>query len=529
MGRSKGFKKDRMYITQTEWVNEWGGKKVEREKRPAQKALQFYCCNLTLQPWTDPVCTSNGVIYDLLAIIPWIKKYKVDPVTGETLKSEDLIKLNFYKNQEGKFHCPITYKVYTDFTHIVAIRNTGNVYAYEAIDNLNIRPKHWNDLVTGEAFTKSDIINLQDPNDNSKQVAVSYYHIRKGLTPGSKAEDLDPIKNITLTSTSEKVFREIREKERVELMIKQKEEEEAQKLGISKPKPPKAPQYLPTDSASFTSSAFTPKPVTDEGFKPKKTTKKGFVTLVTNAGNLNLQLHCDLVPLACENFLTLCENGFYKNTIFHRNIRHFMIQGGDPTATGKGGKSMWGKEFPDEFIKSLKHDGAGVLSMANYGKNTNTSQFFICYKSAPHLNNKHTVFGKLVGGMDVLKSLALIESDVYDKPLMDIMILDTVVYLNPFSKEEIEKEQQEEKLKKDKEKEKQEFGQWLSHPQAQTSTIPQSTETSVGKYLSKNIPTAPTQKRSLDFGEITQQQQITQNPSRKKQKTSSYGDFSQFG
>jgi peptidyl-prolyl cis-trans isomerase-like protein 2 len=171
-------------------------------------------------------------------------------------------------------------------------------------------------------------------------------------------------------------------------------------------------------------------------------------------GNLNLQLHCDLVPLACENFLTLCETGYYKNTIFHRNIRHFMIQGGDPSATGRGGKSIWNKEFPDEFIKSLKHDGAGVLSMANYGKNTNTSQFFICYKSAPHLNNKHTVFGKLVGGMDVLKGMALMENDLSDKPLTDIVILESIVYLNPFSKEEMEKEEQEEKLKKEKEKRK---------------------------------------------------------------------------
>jgi len=416
----------------------------------------------------------------------------------------------------------------------VAIKTSGNVYAWEAIENLNVKPKHWNDLVTGEPFTRHDILALQDPNDNSKQVTISYYHIRKGLTPGSKTDDLDPVKNITLTSTSEKIFREIREKERADLLQKQKEEEESLKLGIVKPKPPKAPKYLPTDSASFTSSSYTPKPQTDEGFKPKKTLKKGFVTIVTNMGNLNLQLHCDLVPLACENFLTLCENGYYKNMPFHRSIRHFMIQGGDPTGTGRGGKSIWNKEFPDEFVKSLKHDGAGVLAMANYGKNTNTSQFFICYKSAPHLNNHHTVFGKLVGGMDVLKAMALVETDISDRPVSDIVIIDAIVYLNPFSKEEMEKEEQEDKLKKDKEKEKQEFGQWLSNPQPSQSAK----ESSVGKYLSKPLTNTPSQqKRNFDFGEITQQQhQKTNNNSainnnnnsaRKKQKT--YGDFSQFG
>jgi len=169
MGRSKGFKKDRMYITHTEWVNDWGGKKVEREKRLPQKALQFFCCNLTLQPWTDPVCTIDGTIYDLVAIIPWIKKHKVDPVKGVPLKSGDLIKLNFFTNQEGKFHCPTSYKVFTDYTHIVAIKPTGNVYAWEAIENLNIKPKYFKDLITGQEFTKADIITLQDPNDTTKK------------------------------------------------------------------------------------------------------------------------------------------------------------------------------------------------------------------------------------------------------------------------------------------------------------------------------------------------------------------------
>jgi peptidyl-prolyl cis-trans isomerase-like protein 2 len=105
-------------------------------------------------------------------------------------------------------------------------------------------------------------------------------------------------------------------------------------------------------------------------------------------GNINIQLHCDLAPLACENFITHCGSGYYNGTIFHRNIRHFMIQGGttkdpaskilillgDPEGTGSGGKSIWGRPFPDEFNKSLRHDGEGVVSMANRGKDTNGSQ-----------------------------------------------------------------------------------------------------------------------------------------------------------
>uniref|UniRef100_A0A6B2L1Y4 Uncharacterized protein n=1 Tax=Arcella intermedia TaxID=1963864 RepID=A0A6B2L1Y4_9EUKA len=519
MGRSKGFKKDRMYITKTEWVNEWGGKKAEREKR-LPKTLQFYCCNLSLQPWTDPVCTSKGTIYDLLNIIPWVKKHKVDPVTGEPLKSGDLITLNFSKNNEGKFHCPITYKEFTDFTHIVAIKTSGNVYSYEAVENLNIKPKCWKDLISEVPFTKADIIHLQDPNDNTKKEANTYFHVLKGLTPGHQDDDKDPLKNITLTSTSEKIFREIRDKERVDAENKKKQEEEDLRQGIIKPPKPVGPQYVPSDSASFTSSSYTPKTELEETFTPKKTSQKGFVTLVTNMGNLNLQIHCDQIPLASENFITLCERKFYNNTIFHRNIRHFMIQGGDPTATGKGGKSMWGRDFPDEIVPELKHDGAGVLSMANCGRNTNSSEFFILYKSAHHLDGRHTVFGKLVGGMDVLKAMALVQTNEHDRPLQDIVILDTVVYLNPFCAEEMEKEKLLEEEKKKKEKEKKEFGLWLSNPQPVGSME----GSSIGKYLgSRKTTEKKTQKRPLDFGSITQS-------TNKKLKTSSnYGNFSNFG
>jgi peptidyl-prolyl cis-trans isomerase-like protein 2 len=134
--------------------------------------------------------------------------------------------------------------------------------------------------------------------------------------------------------------------------------------------------FRSTDSAAFTSSVYEPaKPKLDE-YIPKKTKKKGFVSLVTNKGTINLMLHCDLVPRTCENFLTLCERGYYNNTKFHRSIRNFMVQGGDPTGTGRGGESIWGKKFRDEFHPKLRHEGRGVLSMANSGKNTNGSQLY---------------------------------------------------------------------------------------------------------------------------------------------------------
>lgn len=129
---------------------------------------------------------------------------------------------------------------------------------------------------------------------------------------------------------------------------------------------------------------------------------KGYVTFATNLGDIRVELYCQDTPKTCYNLIALAKKGYYKNVKFHRNIKNFMLQGGDPTGTGSGGESIFGKPFEDELLNTLNHDGRGVLSMANRGPNTNTSQFFFTYRTCSHLNRKHTVFGKLVGGMDVL-------------------------------------------------------------------------------------------------------------------------------
>lgn len=102
--------------------------------------------------------------------------------------------------------------------------------------------------------------------------------------------------------------------------------------------------------------------------------KNGYVRINTNFGELNLELYCKTAPKACENFITHCKNGYYNKSKFHRLIKHFMLQGGDPTGTGKGGESIWDKPFKDEITGAYKHDSRGVLSMANKGSNTNGSQ-----------------------------------------------------------------------------------------------------------------------------------------------------------
>lgn len=153
------------------------------------------------------------------------------------------------------------------------------------------------------------------------------------------------------------------------------------------------------------------------------------VTLHTTIGNLKFEIFCDTAPRTAFNFLALCASGAYDGTNFHRNIKGFMIQGGDTAEkTGsKGGESIWGPvPFPDEFHPNVSwtgwvrgplsvcisthptqnlHDKRGVLSMANKGKDTNRSQFFICYERQPHLNNLHTVFGRLIDGFEVLDKM----------------------------------------------------------------------------------------------------------------------------
>jgi cyclophilin family peptidyl-prolyl cis-trans isomerase len=122
----------------------------------------------------------------------------------------------------------------------------------------------------------------------------------------------------------------------------------------------------------------------------------------TERGEIVAELHAAQAPLTVENFVNLARAGFYDGTTFHRVIPGFMAQGGDPTGTGHGGP---GYQFGDEFSPELRHDGPGVLSMANAGPGTNGSQFFLTFDATPHLDGRHTVFGRVVEGIDVLRSI----------------------------------------------------------------------------------------------------------------------------
>lgn len=154
---------------------------------------------------------------------------------------------------------------------------------------------------------------------------------------------------------------------------------------------------------------------------------KDEVVLQTNEGDITLKLFPQIAPKACENFISLAKKGYYDGTTFHRVIKGFMIQGGDPSATGRGGESIWGKPFEDEFKPNVVFDRAGILAMANSGANTNGSQFFITVAPTPWLNGRHTIFGEVVDGFDVLQKIENTKTGSMDKPIKDEKIIKVVV------------------------------------------------------------------------------------------------------
>ncbi|KAL3856896.1 hypothetical protein ACJMK2_011602 [Sinanodonta woodiana] len=451
MGK-KQHQKDKLYLTTTEWKNEFGGYKGKQKAE--FRRLPFYCCSLSMQPFENPLCTMEGIIFDLMNIVPFLKKFGLNPATGEKMSAKDLVRLNFHKNAEGKYHCPVTFKVFNENTHIVAIKPTGNVFANEAIERLNIKPNFWKDLLTDEPFTRKDIITIQDPTNLQKFNISSFFHLKKNL----KLIDDDEAKkdskyNLKMINSETRDVLDTLEKE---YKVPEKKEEE------KKPKLDKfnAAHYSTGKvAASFTSTAMDvmtehEAAVIDEDIiRYARMKAKGYVRFVTNFGTLNVELHCDIVPKTCENFMKHCVSGYYNGTIFHRLIRNFVLQGGDPTGTGTGGESIWGGSFKDEIKSNLTHTGRGILSMANSGPNTNKSQFFFTLRSANHLNGKHTVFGRIVGGVDTLDKIERVETDKNDRPLEEIKIEETIVFVNPYDEvdEELRKEREDELSRQAKE------------------------------------------------------------------------------
>lgn len=523
MGK-KQHQKDKLYLTTNEWKHEWGGYKGTQNTGENSKfrRLPFHCCSLSFQPFENPLCTNEGVIFDLMNIVPFLKKYGLNPATGEKLSAKDLIRLNFHKNAKGDYHCPVTFKVFNENTHIVANKISGHVYCYDAVERLNIKTGHWKDLLTDEPWSRKDMITIQDPTNLDKFNIQSFFHTKKKL----KLVDEDEVD----LKDSKYNLKSINNEAKSTLAELERDYKPSPYLGVKEEAHKKADKFNAAHystgkvAASLTSTAFDRHTdlVTDlieeDVLRYERVVKKGYVRLVTNLGPLSLELYCDMVPKTCENFLKHCASGYYKNTIFHRSIRNFMIQGGDPDGTGTGGQSIWGAAFKDEFKPNLTHSGRGVLSMANSGPNSNKSQFFITFRSCRHLDGKHSVFGKVVGGLKTLDAMEAVEVDKKDKPKTDIIIEQCVVFTDPYEEaDEQLKQEREEEEERQKREEAEEKKKRVKKKEGEKGLTVY--KQGIGKYINTSAT-----KRAAESGPA----ETVEAAKKKKDSSYKFGDFSSW-
>ncbi|KAH8102520.1 cyclophilin-like domain-containing protein [Cristinia sonorae] len=420
---------DKMYVTHAEHSGMFGqhtassaGFKSKAEAPHPGARTPFDCCALTFQPFTNPVCARNsdgtGNVFELTSIIPWLKQHdNLNPVTQEPLLPSDLVTLHYSRKATGELHDPISFKPFSEHSHIVAIATTGNVFLADSV-------KGGRDLVADVSFKKADVITLQNPH---------------GLPTAS-------VSTVSATSSTE---------DKKKALAKPSTKDPAAKVKAAVPHNV-SPYSTGLPGASLTSTSVDPhtqssqlvwdeeEVMFDEFANPPKGKgkekdvgrRRAYVRVVTSlGGSLNLELYCEKAPKTCYNFLMLAKAGKYDNCLFHRLVPGFMIQTGDPTGTGSGGESHWGTPFRDEhdLRNAAKHDSRGVLAMANKGPGTNGSQFYLTFRATPHLDKKHTVFGKLVGGEEVLDALEAIPvKPGTERPAKPVRITEVVIYQDPF-------------------------------------------------------------------------------------------------
>jgi len=413
----------------------------------------------------------EGVIFDLTNLVPYLQKHKKNPVSGESMTTRDIIRLNMAKNAAGEWQCPVTFKVFNDSSHVVAVRTTGNVYSYDAVLELNIKAKNFEDLMTGEAFEKKDIVTLfngQDEEHSRSRDISTFAHLKevRDDTQAAQAGDSrvrhNPISEKVLVELSrlrdeeeqsgvkkralEEIFGgtvggtagfsavEDSGEDVAELMALQPTTEQINP-GSKLTSAAKSGGLTSTSFGSIETSSSTrlarPSEIREARFrKMKELGSKAFVQLQTNFGQINLELYCNIAPATCWNFLALCAKGYYDGKHFHRLVPGFTLQGGAETVAGKGGSSAFprGRAFADEFDPRLKHESRGMVSMANSGPDCNKSQFFITLGECTYLDGKHSVFGRVVGGATTLDRIEAIGADSKEHPLTEVIIVRAVMF-----------------------------------------------------------------------------------------------------
>ena len=373
MGNKGRHSQDKMYISASEWKKEYGGRRDAINRSKEVRALPFDHCALSLTPFDTPVCTPEGVVFDLVNLVPYLKEHHKNPVTGEVMSAKDIVRLKMSKNPEGQWHCPVSCKAFNSTSHVVAIRTTGNVFMYEVVNELNLKSKNFSDLLTGEKFNRSDIITLQNPSDEaitSQRDINNFVHMKQmrekaqiaKVTDGSvrhtgqtaqvmKAYDARTSGENSLVSRHDAALKSnsavtLAQAGRDSCSIFRAKgvffDDVADILSLNPLVNDVTPGNVQTtqkSSSSFTSSYVevstsnearlaTPEEIRLIKYKKlRQLKKKAYVQIQTNIGNLNIEIHCDIVPRTSWNFLHLCEEGFYKGTKFHRLIPGFIVQG----------------------------------------------------------------------------------------------------------------------------------------------------------------------------------------------------------
>ncbi|KAK2461673.1 hypothetical protein APHAL10511_006136 [Amanita phalloides] len=523
---------NKLYITHSEHAGLYGshssstGYKAKVQEPPPGAKTPYDCCALSFQPFTHPVCARNadgtGTVFDLVNIIPWLKQHNnAHPITKAPLAPTDLITLHYSRKEaSGEIHDPISFKPFSEHSHIVAVATTGNVYLADSVKggrdllaDIPIKKFVSARVIRTRKFTMSrtDVITLQNPHGLPSASAPSPA-ISTSTTSATSLE-----KNLVSAKPAPTAV--AKTKSSVPWNISPYSTGlPGAALTSTSIDPHTATSKLLWDEEELMFEDFA-NPPKGKGKEKDIGKRRAYVRVVTTLGNgsLNLELFCEKAPKTCYNFLMLARAGKYNNCLFHRLVPGFMIQTGDPTGTGAGGESYWGTPFRDEHdLKgAVKHDSRGVVAMANKGPGTNGSQFYMTFRATPHLDKKHTVFGKLVGGEDVLDTLEKLPlKDGTERPAKSVRIQEVVIYQDPF---EEYKNRRAKKIAKRSEAErpdnvideKRDDMNWFGEKLGSKETIFGSdTGSGVGKYLSlkrppeqvaANVPEV-NKKRKLGFG-----------------------------
>ncbi|KAN0134841.1 cyclophilin-like protein [Lactarius tabidus] len=513
---------NKLYVTHAEHSGLFGqhtasssGFKAKPEGLNPAAITPFDCCSLSFQPFSHPVCARNadgtGTVFDLTNIIPWLKQHNnTHPFTNEPLSPADLIQLVYARKASGEYHDPISFKPFNEHSHIVAIASTGNVFLMESI-------KGGVDLVDEKPFKKEDVITLQNPHGllSPSVSATKVQETQKGkVIVSDKPAVAGPVSATQNAATPWNIS-------------PYSSGAPGASLTSTSVDPQTATSRLVWDEEEIMFESIQ-NPVKGKGKEKDVSKRRAYVRVVTSlGGSLNLELFCEKAPKTCYNFLMLAREGKYNDCLFHRLVPGFMVQTGDPTGTGSGGQSYWGTPFRDEYdLKgAARHDSAGVVAMANRGANTNGSQFYITFKPASHLDKKHTVFGKLVGGEDVLYTLEkLPRKEGTERPLKPVKITEVKIHQDPFEEYKVrlakklaKKAEAQSSTSTQQETAEKKAGDGMNwfgvrlgaESGPDTITIGRSEPGGVGKYLNLKRPpqaaaatTEPVKKRKLGFGEF---------------------------